>query len=110
MAADIHTEEYEVTTEPKEIAAPTRLYFKVKKKDTSGDDPVEEVYLRRVTSGTTRTGREDLEDATAKVNLLESGSCTDYSEAKDEIRKGKVVSYLSTRQTGVEYISLFSWS
>jgi hypothetical protein len=109
MAADIHTEEYEVTTVPTELSGPTRLYFKVKKKNTSGDDPVEDMYLRRVTSGSTRTGREDLEDATAKVNLLETSSCSDYSEAKDEIRKGRIVSYLSTRQTGIEFISVFSW-
>jgi hypothetical protein len=110
MPADIHTEEYEVTTVPTELSAPTRLFFKVKKKDTAGDDPVEDMYLRRVTSGTTRTGREDLEDATAKVNLLETASTTDYTEAKADIHKGTIVSYLSTRQSGVEFISVFTWS
>jgi hypothetical protein len=110
MPADIHAEEYEVTTEPNELSAPTRLFFKVKRRNAGGDNPVEDMYLRCVSSGTTRTGREDLEDATAKVNLIDSVACTDYSDAKSDIHQGSIVSYLSTRQSGFEFISLFTWS
>lgn len=108
--ANIHGEAYEVTTKPKELSAPTRLFFQVKKKSVSGDDPVEEMYLRKYTSGSTRTGREDLEDATARVNLVDNASHTDYFDAKNDIHLGSTVSYLSTRVNGVEYISEFTWS
>jgi hypothetical protein len=108
--ANIHGEEYEVTTRPRTLSSPTRLYFKVKKKNVSGDDPVEEMYLRKYTSGSTRTGREDLEDATARLNLVDDASHSDYTDATTDIHMGSIVSYVSTRQSGVEYISQFTWS
>ena len=103
---DVHIEEYEVTSNPVELSSPTRLYFTVKKKNTSGDNPVEEFYLRKRSSGSTRTGFEDLEDVTARVDL----TTNDYADAKDDIKFGDFVSYLSTRQVGIEKISQFTWS
>jgi hypothetical protein len=105
-----HVEEYEVKTNPIELSSPTRLWFQVAPKNTSGDKPVHEFFLRKYTSGSTRVGKEAPEDETARVQLVNKGSRTDYDDAKAQIGIRSTVSYLSTKLNGFEHISNFTWS
>jgi hypothetical protein len=111
-AANVHTEEYEVTTQPTESTTPPiRLHFCVTARNVNGDNPVEEMYLSRYTSGDTRKGREHVVDATAQIKLVDDGgNLTDYTDAKAQIHIGSTVSYLSTKQSSNEIISQFVWS
>jgi hypothetical protein len=104
VVADVHTEQYQVTSR-QDLTGPTRIRLVLSLTNASGDNPIEDMYLRLVASGSTRTGIENLEDATAHVKL----TANDFADA-NQIAPGSVVAYLSIRANGVENLSQVGWT
>lgn len=105
-APDVHTEDYKVNSvSPRSF--PTRLELAVTMLNTSGDDPVEQiiVYKGLPSGGSNLCGAEWPEDNIASVYM----DNTTYANAAAQIQQNWKVGYLSSRVSGVEKISLFSW-